>query len=78
MDLASKLAQSPEVASCVTSQWFRFAYNRTVTQDDACNLDLVNEAFRASGYDIKELIVALTQTETFLHRHQVVAEGGAP
>lgn len=78
VDLAGKLAQSPEVAACVTSQWFRFAYNRTVTQEDSCNLDLVNEAFAASGYDIKELIVALTQTETFLHRHQVVAEGGAP
>ncbi len=78
VDLASKLAQSPEVASCVASQWFRFAYNRTVTAEDSCNLDLVNQAFAASGYDIKELIVALTQTETFLHRHQVVAEGGAP
>jgi hypothetical protein len=78
IDLAGKLAQSPEVASCVSSQWFRFAYNRTVTPDDACNLDVVNEAFAASGYDIRELIVALTQTETFLHRHQVVVEGGAP
>lgn len=78
VDLADKLAASPEVASCVASQWFRFAYNRTVTPEDSCNLDVVNEAFSASGYDIKELIVALTQTETFLHRHQVVAEGGAP
>ncbi|NUO54195.1 MAG: DUF1592 domain-containing protein, partial [Polyangiaceae bacterium] len=76
VDLASKLSQSSEVASCVTSQWFRFAYNRTVTADDACNLDVVNQAFAASGYDIRELIVALTQTETFLHRHQVVVEEG--
>jgi len=78
VDLAGKLGNSPEIASCVSSQWFRFAYNRTVTPEDSCNLEVVNEAFAASGYDIRELIVALTQTETFLHRHQVVVEGGAP
>ncbi len=78
VDLAGKLAASSEVAECVSSQWFRFSYNRTVTQDDACTLDEVNEVFADSGYDLRELVVALTQAETFLYRHQVVVEGGAP
>ncbi len=78
LDLASKLAQSREVAECVATQWFKFSYNRGLAEGDSCNVELVNEAFAASGYDIRELIVALTQTETFLHRHQVVVEGGAP
>ena len=77
-ELAQKLVGSDDVAKCVASQWFRFTYNRTVTADDACNMDPLNEAFAASGYDIRELLVALTQTHTFLVRHKVVTEGGQP
>lgn len=76
VELAHKLAESDQVASCVASQWFRFSYNRTVTEHDGCNLDPVMETFRASGLDIRELIVALTQTDSFIYRHQV-GEGGA-
>ncbi|HTJ82558.1 MAG TPA: DUF1585 domain-containing protein, partial [Polyangiaceae bacterium] len=43
-----------------------------------CNVDAINEAFAASDYDIRELLVALTQTDTFLYRHPVVPEGGQP
>jgi hypothetical protein len=50
-----------------------------VTQDDSqegCGLDEANTVFAESGYDIRELLIALTQTDTFVYRHQVVAEGG--
>jgi hypothetical protein len=76
LEFADVLAQSPQVAECVSSQWFRFAYNRTVTEGDACTIDLINEAFAGSGYNIKELLVTLTQTRAFLYRHDVVVEGG--
>jgi hypothetical protein len=78
VDLASKLAQSQQVAQCVTSQWFRFAYNRTVSAEDSCTVDELDKAFAESGYNIKELLVTLTQTRAFLYRHAVVAEGGQP
>jgi hypothetical protein len=81
VELANKLASSEEVATCVSSQWFRFSYNRTVTSADSeegCGLDVANQAFADSGFNLRELIVALTQTDTFRHRHAVVAasEGG--
>jgi hypothetical protein len=78
VDLGQKMAQSEQVATCVASQWFRFAYNRSVTPEDSCNIGPVKEAFTASGYDIKELLVSLTQTDAFLYRHVVVPEGGTP
>jgi hypothetical protein len=78
VELAQKLAGSTQVAQCVSSQWFRFANNRTVTEADTCSIETMNEAFAASGYNIRELLVAITQTEAFLYRHRVVAEGGAP
>ncbi len=71
IELAQAMAESEQVASCVGSQWFRFSYNRSVTPEDACNVEQIGEAFAASGYNIKELLVALTQTNTFLMRHRI-------
>lgn len=78
VELAHALADSTQVAECVTSQWFRFAYNRTVDKKDSCTTDKLNEAFVASGHNIKELLITLTQTNAFLFRRTVVAEGGTP
>jgi hypothetical protein len=78
IELAAALADSQQVADCVVSQWFRFSYNRTVTENDGCNLDPLKEVFSASDGSIKELLVALTQTNAFLYRRQVVAAGGEP
>jgi Protein of unknown function (DUF1592)/Protein of unknown function (DUF1588)/Protein of unknown function (DUF1587)/Protein of unknown function (DUF1595)/Protein of unknown function (DUF1585) len=83
-ELAASLAESAQVAECVTSQWFRFAYNRSATPEDSCNFEVLNEAFLGSNFNIRELIVALTQTESFYYRHQVdpdavpESEGGQP
>jgi hypothetical protein len=77
VELAKALAESQQVSDCVVSQWFRFNYNRTVTANDGCTLDSLHENFTATGGDIKELLVAMTQTNAFLYRRQVVA-GGEP
>jgi hypothetical protein len=71
VELAYALAGSSQVQECVASQWFRFAYNRTVTQEDACSMEQLTQAFADSGYDIKALLVALTQTNAFLYRRAV-------
>ncbi len=78
VELATALGNSTQVAECVTAQWFRFSYNRTVTKSDTCSTDALNEAFAASGYNIKELLVTLTQTNAFLLRRQVQVQGGEP
>jgi uncharacterized protein DUF1592/uncharacterized protein DUF1588/uncharacterized protein DUF1595/uncharacterized protein DUF1587/uncharacterized protein DUF1585 len=77
VELAGKLAESNQVRECVVKEWFRFGFGRSESQSDVCALDQLNELFGASGYDIKELLVGLTQTDGFLYRHAVVA-GGAP
>jgi len=81
VELASALAGSTQVRECVSSQWFRFAYNRTVTAEDSCSVEQLNDVFRSSGFNIKALLVALTQTNAFLYRRAVELEpdpnGGA-
>ena len=77
VELASALAGSTQVRECVSSQWFRFAYNRTVTAEDSCSVEQLNDVFRSSGFNIKALLVALTQTNAFLYRRAVELEPDA-
>jgi hypothetical protein len=66
--LASKLSQSEKVNACYAKQWFRYGYGRADTEADVCTLDDLNTRFTDSGGNIKELLVALTQTDAFLFR----------
>lgn len=76
-ELGESLAASEMVASCVARQWFRFANGRTESPvEDACNLEVVGERFTDSGYDMRELLVALTQADSFRFRTAYAAEGG--
>ncbi len=66
--LANKLASSDEVKACYAKMWFRFAYGRGETQADACTLEQLHVSFDAAGGNVKELLVALTQSDAFLYR----------
>jgi len=74
-DLAQKLATSDKVRACAVTQWFRFGYGRGETDDDRCSMRALKTQFAASGYNIRELLLALTQTDAFLYRK---IEGSAP
>ncbi len=72
-DLAVKLGESEQVRQCVATQWFRFGYGRAEQEEDQCAMNQLQDAFKAAGYNVKELIVALTQTDAFRYRRAVVA-----
>jgi hypothetical protein len=75
VDLAKKLAGSKQARACVATQWFRFSQGRLEdTKRDACSLNALKAALEQSGGDLKELLVALTQTDAFLLR----SKGDAP
>ena len=76
VDLAKQLSGSNQVRSCVATSWFRYAYGRGETSDDACTLAVVNKKFSDAKYDLKSLLVSLTQTDAFLYR-KVIPAGGA-
>ena len=71
VDLAHKLAQSSEVRDCVATEWFRYAMGRGESTDDACALGSLKQSFSASQSDIRQLLVAVTQTVTFRYRNEV-------
>jgi len=74
VEMSKKLADSHQVERCYTTQWFRYAYGRGESAEDTCTIAALGEQFAGTGGDIKELIVALTQTDAFLYRKA----GGAP
>ena len=77
-ELAERLAGSRQVQDCVATQWFRYAFGRYEGPADTCSLSEVEAAFASSGGDLLELLVSLTQTESFLHRKPLSAEELAP
>ena len=68
LELLDRLTASGEVEQCVIQQWFRYANGRSEAASDQCSLDQLGETFRRSGGDIRELLVALTQTHAFRFR----------
>ncbi len=69
--LADKLAQSQQVADCMMKEWARFTLGRSETLEDSCSLEHTKTKFTAANHDIKQLVLALTQTDAFLYRKAV-------
>jgi len=75
-DLTSRLARSKDVQACYAKMWFRFAYGRMESEEDACSMEQVTNTFNQSGGNVKELLVALTQTDAFMYRHPGTTKAG--
>ena len=77
-ELATRLAASDQVRDCVATQWFRYAAGRTEEVPDGCSLTTLQDAFGASGGDLGELVVAMTQTDAFWYRAPFRSDGRGP
>jgi hypothetical protein len=66
--LAGTLAQSDAARACFARQYYRFARGFRETADQRCGVLDVARRFRESGYDLRELMVAVTLTRDFATR----------
>jgi len=66
--LAHAIADSEQGQRCYVTQWFRYANMRGETPDDQCTIDGLLAALADEGTPVQELMIALTQTNTFRHR----------
>jgi hypothetical protein len=76
IELGARLAKSQQVRRCIATQWFRFALGRPERDADAGSLAAAYQVFEREGFDVRELIVAITTTDAF--RHVRFEEGRAP
>jgi hypothetical protein len=67
VELVQKLSESAETRECFPTHWMNFAYGRTLNDADECVQGEVQAAFEASGQNIRELLIHLTQTDAFLY-----------
>jgi hypothetical protein len=68
VELAARLAQSQDARHCYVGGWLRFGYGRSETSAEACSRASLERAFDESEGNVKALLLALTQTDTFLYR----------
>jgi hypothetical protein len=66
-ELAKLLARSEQVRDCAPTQWLRYALARHEAPEDACSLQQLKGSFATSGGSLRELVLAATQTDAFLH-----------
>lgn len=66
--LTELVANSPAAQACYATQWFRYAQARGEGAEDRCSVERLSSRFAASGGDIRELLVAVTESDAFLYR----------
>jgi hypothetical protein len=66
IELSARLAQSPEVARCVSHKWFEVAMRRSPVQLDACSVQKI-QAKTAETRSIRELLLAMVESDAFLN-----------
>jgi hypothetical protein len=70
LELVQKLAQNEEVQACFAAKWLDYAYGQTLSPDspdDVCSREALAAKFRDVGFNVKKLLVELTQTDGFLY-----------
>jgi len=67
-ELADRLSKSARARDCLATNWYRYSFGRDEEAADTCSLGQIKERFASSGGDLKELLVALTQSDSFLYR----------
>jgi hypothetical protein len=66
VELGRALATSCDVRLCTARRWLEHALGRSLGDTDEASVREVAAAFAASGFDLRELLVAIVQTQAFL------------
>ncbi len=64
--LAAVLAKTPEAQVCMSRKWIEYAVGRDLTDQDSAAINDAHRWFARSGFNLRELIAGVTQTDLFL------------
>ena len=73
VEMSQKAAENVQVKHCYATQWFKYANRRNPNNSglDAKALGDIYERFEASGFRIRDLMVAIAVSHSFTHRGYV-------
>jgi hypothetical protein len=66
LELSEKISESPLATDCLGENWFRYGYGRPAVPQDDCSVLELQQILAKTG-DVRELMVALTQADAFVH-----------
>jgi hypothetical protein len=69
-ELAQRLGRNAEIMNCFPMKWLDFAYGQTLMATDphdVCNREFLASTFIASGSNIKQMLIDISQTDGFLY-----------
>jgi hypothetical protein len=65
-ELVRKLLSSQQVQTCVTTEWFRYAFGRLETEADKCTIDALSKAFTSGGeMKMSDLVSQIVESDAF-------------
>ncbi len=67
-ELAAQIIDSPQAQACFGEAMFEFSAGRAYQHEDACSMEIMLDAFRDGRFDVRELVVGITQSDAFLYR----------
>jgi len=67
VELVKAIAASDAAQNCFAQHWLEFGFGKSLDPADACTQESINNAFKKSGGNVKQLLVDLTQTDAFLY-----------
>jgi hypothetical protein len=73
VEMVKTLAKTAETQSCMVRQWLRYGLRRHEVETEDPSVKVLQDAFKTSSFDIRELMVAVTKTRAFTHRS--ISEG---
>jgi hypothetical protein len=65
LGISEKLATSRTVSDCLATHWFQFANARPAEPQDRCSVFQLQEKLATTGGDVRELLIASTQVDSF-------------
>lgn len=65
--LARAIAEAPQTHDCIVRHWTNFAFGQTSGSEDQCTLQPLQEGFVASDSNLRDLLLAMTQSPAFLY-----------
>ncbi len=74
MQMLSAVAKTPEAATCYTENWLSYLLARQLTEDEKCLPEELAHAFDKQNLNIKDLIVEVVTSRSFLYRSETSRE----
>ncbi len=64
-ELLARVATTEQARGCYVKHWYEFGYGRGITPEDDCALATLDSSFAAAGLKVQDLLLALTQIDSF-------------